>query len=183
MEDWTTEIEDNNWLDNDIAQTAKVETSDDPSDAVSIHPFKEGHELYETHYIRCDRRNLEKAVPNFLGGVLTRKDLGDREFYCCTMLTMFKPWRSGKDLKNPIDNWDETFREYIFHLSDHRRHYHGPKRSDVGRTPPFEIFSSEMFELNTAAILFEMCGTVQMSPILTQDFGRGQELSEESLEV
>ncbi|KAJ7655448.1 hypothetical protein B0H17DRAFT_956444, partial [Mycena rosella] len=105
---------DDDWLVDDGDQTAKVETLEDPSDAVSIHPFQEGHELYETHYIRCDRRNLDKAVPNFLGGALPRKDLSDREFNCCTMMTLFKPWRSGSDLKNTVDNWDETFREYEF---------------------------------------------------------------------
>jgi hypothetical protein len=41
-------------------------------------------------------------------------DQGDREYYCMTMLTLFKPWRSGKDLKTEMDNWDETFRDYRF---------------------------------------------------------------------
>ncbi|KAJ7437687.1 hypothetical protein B0H11DRAFT_1753413, partial [Mycena galericulata] len=57
--------------------------------------FHPDHPLYKTHYIRCDRRDLEETIPNFVGGVLPRMDQGDREFYCCTMMTLFKPWRKG----------------------------------------------------------------------------------------
>ncbi|KAJ7916589.1 hypothetical protein B0H13DRAFT_1997314 [Mycena leptocephala] len=53
-------------------------------------------------------------VPNFVGGALPRMDQGDREYYCTTILTLFKPWRSGKDLKNDLDNWDETFLDHRF---------------------------------------------------------------------
>jgi len=42
---------------------------------------------------------LNTVVPNILGGALPRSDSGDREFYYMTMLTLFKPWRSGKMLK------------------------------------------------------------------------------------
>jgi hypothetical protein len=53
-------------------------------------------------------------IPNFVGGSLPRCDRGDREYYCCTMLTLFSPWRSGKDLKIESKTWDETFTEYEF---------------------------------------------------------------------
>ena len=36
---------------------------------------------------------------NFLGGPLPYKDKGDPEFYCLTMLTLFKSWREASDLK------------------------------------------------------------------------------------
>lgn len=49
-----------------------------------------------------------------MGGSLPRRDQGDHEYYCCTMLTMFKPWRSGKDLKNKTEDWKETFSTYNF---------------------------------------------------------------------
>src|SRR6202011_4652211 len=38
----------------------------------------------------------------------------DREYYCATMLTLFKPWRSGKDLKDEMDSWDDTFVDHDF---------------------------------------------------------------------
>ncbi|KAJ7128337.1 hypothetical protein C8R44DRAFT_574441, partial [Mycena epipterygia] len=76
--------------------------------------FSPQHPLYKTHYIRCDRRGLENMVPNFVGGAFPRVDQGDREFYCCTMMTLFKPWRNGKDLKNDIDNWHEAFSDHKF---------------------------------------------------------------------
>ncbi|KAM6490323.1 hypothetical protein JOM56_014300, partial [Amanita muscaria] len=36
-------------------------------------------------------------------------DQGDREYYCATMLTFFKPWRSGCDLKAADESWDDAF--------------------------------------------------------------------------
>src|SRR5215471_8116881 len=74
--------------------------------------FQEEHPLYETHYIEINE--TAKIVPNFAGGSLPRCDHGDREYYCATMLTLFKPWRSGKDLKNEDYSWDETFSSYAF---------------------------------------------------------------------
>ncbi|KAJ7198205.1 hypothetical protein C8J57DRAFT_997029, partial [Mycena rebaudengoi] len=48
-------------------------------------------------------------VPNFVGGGLPRADQGDRDYYCCTMMTLFKPWRQGSDLKGKLDSWDDAF--------------------------------------------------------------------------
>lgn len=90
------------------------EADGDCADVVSVHAFAPSHPLYKTHYVRCDRRNLDLLVPNFVGGAFPRMDQGDREYYCCTMLTLFKPWRNGKDLKNDIDNWHETFTDHAF---------------------------------------------------------------------
>ncbi|KAJ7908018.1 hypothetical protein B0H13DRAFT_1452761, partial [Mycena leptocephala] len=53
-------------------------------------------------------------VPNFVGGALPRVDRGDREDYFCTMLTLFKPWRTGKCLKTDIDSWDTSFESFEF---------------------------------------------------------------------
>jgi len=66
-----------------------------------------------------DRRN--NIVSNFVGGSLPRYDKGDREYYCATMLILFKPWRSGKDLKNKDYSWDETFNLYEF--NDQQKQY------------------------------------------------------------
>ncbi|KAJ7710908.1 hypothetical protein B0H17DRAFT_1123991 [Mycena rosella] len=106
--------DDDDWIDHDLDEAGTEEAVGDRSDAVSAHPFQPEHELFKTHYVRCDRRALETTVPNFVGGPLPCVDLGDREFCCCTMLTLFKPWRTGKDLKNDLDNWDKSFTDCNF---------------------------------------------------------------------
>jgi hypothetical protein len=75
--------------------------------------FLPDHPQYQTHVIKCDplRNNI---IPNFIGGSLPRCDQGDREYYCCTMLTLFKPWRTGKSLKVNQESWDEAFIQYTF---------------------------------------------------------------------
>jgi hypothetical protein len=55
-------------------------------------------------------------VPNFIGGTLPRCDQGDREYYCSTMLTLFKPWRNGHSLKIEDQTWDESFMGHQFSL-------------------------------------------------------------------
>jgi hypothetical protein len=90
--------------------------SDHKDDVVETNPgqqFLREHPLYETHIIQYNSRK-DVTVPNFVGGSLPRRDFGDREYYCITMLTLFKPWRSGKDLKNEIDTWDETLTNHSF---------------------------------------------------------------------
>ncbi|KAK0216367.1 hypothetical protein IW262DRAFT_1299592 [Armillaria fumosa] len=76
--------------------------------------FTELHPLADTHHIRVCPVS-ECHVPNFVGGMLPRKDKGDREYYCLVMLTFFRPWRSGKDLKSDVDTtWDCEFGRYMF---------------------------------------------------------------------
>ncbi|KAF9563128.1 hypothetical protein CPC08DRAFT_611116, partial [Agrocybe pediades] len=82
--------------------------------------FREGHPLYLTHEVHCDLSKLDSVVPNFLGGTLPRKDQGDREFYCATMLTLFKPWRLASDLRSSMQTWDDAFIAYDFRPQDVR---------------------------------------------------------------
>jgi hypothetical protein len=70
--------------------------------------FMDGHPLYRTHHVNCLPES-EEYVPNFVGGMLPRSDQGDREYYCSTMLTLFKPWRHGKDLRTNDESWDDAF--------------------------------------------------------------------------
>jgi hypothetical protein len=65
--------------------------------------------LYKTHYLIIDKRKLVTTVPNFAGGGLPRADQGDRDFYCCSMMTLFVPWRKGTDIKGDLDSWDDVF--------------------------------------------------------------------------
>jgi hypothetical protein len=75
--------------------------------------FLKDHPLYDTHIVNYNTNRIT-IVPNFVGGSLPRRDSGDREYYCATMLTLFKPWRNGKDLKDEDSTWDKTFSSYNF---------------------------------------------------------------------
>ena len=82
--------------------------------AQSTFRFAEKHPLHDSHasHLIFD---YEKRVPNFIGANLPRCDQGDREYYCCTMLTLFKPWRRGHNLKESVQtSWDDTFSEHEF---------------------------------------------------------------------
>jgi hypothetical protein len=70
--------------------------------------FRQGHPQLQTHQARMQGEN-PCVAPNFLPNMLPRSDRGDREYYCCTMLTLFKPWRTGKDLKADVHSWDQSF--------------------------------------------------------------------------
>lgn len=76
-------------------------------------PFLEDHPLSDTHATTCCPP-LRNHIPNLIGGTLPRRDQGDREYYCSTMLTLFKPWRTGRDLKTNENTWDQSFLEYNF---------------------------------------------------------------------
>ena len=105
------------------------EISQEPQDAIDLYEenvedptqkvgrlirFKEGHPLHDSHGMKYISSNAN-CVPNFAGANLPRCDQGDREYYCCTMLTIFKPWRKGHDLKIQIaESWDNTFHKHEF---------------------------------------------------------------------
>ncbi|KAJ7304795.1 hypothetical protein DFH08DRAFT_918689 [Mycena albidolilacea] len=104
----------NDWLENDLERQPQEDLLDVTAGDVSSHPFHENHPLWESHYTRCDRNNLATTVPNFVGGALPRMDQGDREYYCCTMLTLFKPWRDPMHLKDSDASWHDGFTEHTF---------------------------------------------------------------------
>ena len=66
-----------------------------------------------SHGTQCHPVGKEK-VPNLAGPTLPRCDQGDCEFYCSVMLTFFKPWRSGMDLKTQGQSWDDAFGTHSF---------------------------------------------------------------------
>src|SRR5262245_5392954 len=82
------------------------------------HSFISSHPQFATHQVTICSADKAK-VPDFIGGTLPRSDKGDREYYCCVMLTLFKPWRTGKDLKTENQIWDEAFTEFNF--TDHQK--------------------------------------------------------------
>jgi hypothetical protein len=57
---------------------------------------------------------LSRVIPNFMGGCVPRADKGHRDYYCATVMTLFKPWRSPADLKDTESSWDQIFTEHTF---------------------------------------------------------------------
>ena len=100
-------------VDCDVSFESVTEIDDIRKAQTTFH-FTEKHSLHDSHASHLIS-NYEKRVPNFIGANLPRCDQGDREYYCCTMLTLFKPWRRGRDLKESVQNsWDDTFNEHEF---------------------------------------------------------------------
>ncbi|KAF7972082.1 hypothetical protein HWV62_19165, partial [Athelia sp. TMB] len=87
-------------------------TNKDQEDA-TVGMFLKGHPQWKTHWMKVVKDD-GSLVPNFIGGNLPRRDQGDRELYCATMLTLFKPWRTGHDLKMTEENWDDSFHRHAF---------------------------------------------------------------------
>ncbi|EPQ50472.1 hypothetical protein GLOTRDRAFT_25513, partial [Gloeophyllum trabeum ATCC 11539] len=75
--------------------------------------FINDHPQRNKHYIMLVKEGFG-VVPNFIGGSLPRRDEGDREFYCTTMMTLFHPWRTGLDLKSKDQTWDDVFHAHNF---------------------------------------------------------------------
>ncbi|KIJ35411.1 hypothetical protein M422DRAFT_180787, partial [Sphaerobolus stellatus SS14] len=78
------------------------------------------HLLFIAEHPHCDRYYVKKLpeakwkVPNFLGGALPKQDGPDPLYYSLTMLTLFKPWRTGEDLKLHSQSWSEAFTDFEF---------------------------------------------------------------------
>jgi hypothetical protein len=79
----------------------------------NVFRFQKNHPLFQSHGMKFKPKH-EKYVPNFIGANLPRCDQGDRNYYCLTMLSLFKPWRTGFDLKSDNQTWDEEFNAYNF---------------------------------------------------------------------
>ena len=80
----------------------------------AYHEFKEGHPTRANHVVKCDFDRLKSVVPNIVGGALPRPDSGNREYYCCTMLTLFFPWRDASCMKQASESWESIFNAHKF---------------------------------------------------------------------
>ncbi|KAH6879346.1 hypothetical protein BKA70DRAFT_1127307, partial [Coprinopsis sp. MPI-PUGE-AT-0042] len=76
--------------------------------------FLESHSLHLTHAVTCIPERRDYIVPNFIGPGLPRLGAGDDDYYACTMLCLFKPWRSGRDLKSSNISWHEQWKASEF---------------------------------------------------------------------
>ena len=85
--DGDEEYEDNDDDDEDELDVMKELAEDIPK---KDHSFWPGHSQYATHCAHVRREN-PLVVPNFIPVTLPRSNRGDREYYCCAMLTFFKP--------------------------------------------------------------------------------------------
>ncbi|KAF9051698.1 hypothetical protein BJ165DRAFT_1329893, partial [Panaeolus papilionaceus] len=81
---------------------------------LSYFPYQPEHPLSNTYLVACDPDRRSTHVPNFIGPPLPRRDVGDYEDYCCTMLSFFCPWRTGIDLKSGSESWEDAFNRYPF---------------------------------------------------------------------
>ena len=82
-------------------------------DKTRFHSFLPDHPQHHTYEVQCKSLS-ELIVPNFIGGTLPHSDQGDREYYCSIMLTLFKPWRTGCNLKSADETWEHAFDTYSF---------------------------------------------------------------------
>ena len=83
-------------------------------------PFLSGHSQRNTHMVTLISSRSETFVLNFIGGPLPQSDQGDFEYYRCTMLTLFKPWRNSDDIKHTHESWSEVFLSYEFETKDRK---------------------------------------------------------------
>src|SRR6266540_3266875 len=80
----------------------------------NVYSFLSDHPLHDTHGLQLHKADPKKIL-NFIGAILPRKDQGDRNYYCLTMLALFKPWRKGPDLKSNVSiSWHEAFERHSF---------------------------------------------------------------------
>ena len=122
------EVVEDNDREEDVAQDEPIDATDDSyrddghsfadhdedkptTTAKGMLRFTADYPLFVTHGVK---RLPSPLVPNFAGQTRPRRDQGDREFYCTTMLTLFKFWRTGTNFKTKETSWDEAFTAHIF---------------------------------------------------------------------
>ncbi|KAJ7746063.1 hypothetical protein B0H16DRAFT_1321453, partial [Mycena metata] len=108
-------LSDTDWdTDDDDETVDRKQAKHDKSRSAKSYPYLRAHPRFLSHHVSCDFSRLHSMIPNFIGGALPRADKGDRSFYCLTILTLFKPWRSPAHLKAPDYSWSQAFSEYSF---------------------------------------------------------------------
>ncbi|KAI0355616.1 hypothetical protein OH77DRAFT_1362026, partial [Trametes cingulata] len=140
----------------------ETEGSNRPASYRRVYSLKSAHSLHKTHCI-YELKEGKRYVLDFCGSRLPRKDRGDREFYCATMLVLFAPrgWRRGRDLLGDHRTWSEAFESEVFsseHLqvmrnmnalyecSDARDDYSAQRRA-LGKHPTAPCAASEGIEV------------------------------------
>lgn len=75
--------------------------------------FDEDHPQLTTHWIRI-KHHSKGLIPDFKPITIPRRDKGNYEDYCMSMLIFFKPWRTLDDLKVDAVTWSDTFDNHSF---------------------------------------------------------------------
>lgn len=96
------------------AVKASLHSERSPQPDLRWFSFTDDHPQVHTMAVAMDADRARLFVPNFIGPALPRKDVGEREVYCCAMLTLFMPWRTGIDMKSMDVSWEATFDAYPF---------------------------------------------------------------------
>ncbi|RPD67656.1 hypothetical protein L226DRAFT_474580, partial [Lentinus tigrinus ALCF2SS1-7] len=157
----------------EVVQTecSLAKTSPTQKHSPQFHTFLANHPQANTHEVRLVDE-VDALVPNFIGGPLPRKDAGSREEYCMTMLTLFRPWRTGKDLR-PGENvmWSEVYDNYnfterqrsimkFFHIKyechDARNDFSAKRnQGKQGKHNPLYMSDHELNEIEMDGIIFD----------------------------
>ncbi|TRM56534.1 hypothetical protein BD626DRAFT_371890, partial [Schizophyllum amplum] len=74
--------------------------------------FLKGHSMASTHCMKLSPVNPD-LVLNFMR-TLPRGDVPNRDEYIMVMLMLFKPWRTGSDLKSKEETWEDAFDSHPF---------------------------------------------------------------------
>ncbi|TFK64422.1 hypothetical protein BDN72DRAFT_774636, partial [Pluteus cervinus] len=78
-----------------------------------VYPCLNNHPLFSSCVIRiAPSKNYN--IPNFIGGILPQNNEHNQPEYCFTMLVLFRPWRTGWQLKYALETWIESFNQYTF---------------------------------------------------------------------
>ncbi len=93
-----------------ISEIVNLDKADNPKQ--TWHSFLDEHPQKLSHKVKIVA-DENGHIPNMIPS-LPRCDKGDHSYYCCTMLTLFKPWRNGLDLKSVDQDWDIVFNNHVF---------------------------------------------------------------------
>ncbi|TFK61191.1 hypothetical protein BDN72DRAFT_726664, partial [Pluteus cervinus] len=79
-----------------------------------LYPFLSEHPLSNKSALRMSSKK-QYNIPNFIGGMLPQNVENNESEYHLTMLVLFRPWRTGWQLKARSEEWMESFNNYTFH--------------------------------------------------------------------
>ncbi|TFK23758.1 hypothetical protein FA15DRAFT_564806, partial [Coprinopsis marcescibilis] len=131
---------------------------------LSFFHYLDEHPLAQTHKVACNPQRRSCIVPNLIGPQLPRVDYRDPEDFHCTMLTLFKPWRNGTDLKTHTSTWKAAFNSFEFtkrHLElirnfniqfecyDARDDYHAQRRADEATVGQNDSWDGQEYDDST----------------------------------
>ena len=81
-------------VEDDISETKNTYEEPKCTRQPGLFDFTNTHPLFQSHGTRMYSEDKAR-IPNFIGETLPHHDIGDREFYCSTMLAFFKPWEQA----------------------------------------------------------------------------------------